>query len=482
MSKILCYNNQGINLFFMNNLRLYLIVFFCGAVSMALEITAGRFLASNYGNGTEVWGSIIGIILIGLVIGYFLGGYMADKRPDDVLLGFFVSLAGFWIVLIPFLYNNITPDCVNCSQAYSSLITTSILFLIPSVLLGTISPFAIKLKIKKIETIGGESGSLYAVATLGSVAGTFLSAFGLIIWLPLNMIFSYLGICLLLISIMLLYRKLFYLICIIVFIIGAIFLGAKTHPVEDTFKTLFSKQSLYGDVIVREKGSIRSMYIDNGIMGAVDMKDRFKSLPNWSYDDLFEIIALLKNGQDVLNLGVGPGLIASRLSEKDGLKVDAVDINKDVLDAAQMYFGLNSLNNLNLYNEDARVFLKKTDKQYDVIEMDAFKYNNGIYSIPPQLTTSEFFNESKNHLKKDGTFVMMAIDYPKNFVPSEFRTLQSVFTHVYSFNCSSLYVFVAGDTALNLDSVPQNSSCTAVKVDSSKGIIFTDNFVPILGN
>jgi spermidine synthase len=472
-------------------------VFVCGAILMMVEISGGRLLAAEYGGTIYVWGSLIAVILSGLSLGYYFGGSFADKKPTRASLGLVIMGAGFLVACIPLFYKYAAGfiSAFAGETAIAPLIAVAVFFFLPSMLLGMVSPFAIKLNAIELKEIGATSGNLYALATLGSVLGTFLATFWLVLWFPLSVIFFGLGGCLFILSFFLAKKYRVYIFLAFVLLVGLGFLlGTFSGIARDTAnmgisskkingvpqeEVSFSKESHYGRVEVKDERGIRSLYIDGGIMGAMDISDKFKTLPVWGYVDFFEKIALSEeNIKDVLNLGVGPGLVASRLSERHAMHVDAVDINETVLDAAQRYFGLTPGQNLTLFVDDARLFLKKTEKLYDLIELDAFKYNKGSYAVPPHLTTREFFQESKNHLKKDGIFAMLVIDN-NQFFSSEYATLQAVFKNVYGVNCSSLHMLAESDNSIDVKSFLKDGVCREESVAVSDATIFTDDFAPV---
>jgi len=480
------------------------VVFVCGAVLMALEIAGGRLLSADYGGTVYAWGSIIAVILCGLSVGYYFGGSLSDKNPSRSLLALVIAAAALLVAAIPFAYRQSVPLFSGISSVFAPLAAVMLFFLLPSVLLGMVSPFAIKLRAKSLGGIGGTAGNLYAVSTLGSVLGTFLTTFVLVLWLPLSAIFFGLSACLFLVALLLWAKKpvgpivaLAAIVAIILFFaagIGIGFAGQNAAQVEygnaavfgenrapnplPQGEANFSAESLYGRVEVRdESNGVRGLYIDGGVMGEMLVADKFASVPAWEYFDFFEELALFAGAGEVLKLGVGAGIVPTRLSEKHGMGVDAVDINDKVLDAAQEYFGLSPGKNLRLFNEDARVFVKRAEKKYGLIIMDAFKYNRGTYSIPPHLTTQEFFREAKERLVENGVFAMMVVK-KGSFLDSEYATLKSVFENVYVFNCG-VYVLAASDSRIDFGQMPAVQGCAADNGIGRGAQVYTDDFAPV---
>ncbi len=186
------------------------IVFICGAVVMSFEILGSRVLAPNFGNSIFVWGSLISVFLAGLSAGYFLGGRAADINPSSRKLGLIISAAALLLVTFP-LYG--IPVCDRVFEQVPGLrsgplVASVILFFVPSVFLGAVSPYTARLMICSLHTSGKTIGSLYALSTLGSIAGTLLTSFYLITLAGVQTLIVIQGIVLLLVSVPLFFMKL----------------------------------------------------------------------------------------------------------------------------------------------------------------------------------------------------------------------------------------------------------------------------------
>ena len=168
------------------SLALGALVFGAGIGALATEITASRLLAPYFGSSTIVWANLIGIVLAALALGYWLGGRIADRRPQPSLLGAIVLVAAVCVAAIPFVakpFLDLTVEGLDDASAgavIGSFVAVLLLFAPPVVLLGMVSPFAIRLAVASIETAGAVAGRLYALSTAGSLLGTFLSALVLI--------------------------------------------------------------------------------------------------------------------------------------------------------------------------------------------------------------------------------------------------------------------------------------------------------------
>jgi predicted membrane-bound spermidine synthase len=161
---------------------LHLSVFLCGASLMSMELVASRVLAPLMGSSAYVWTSVIGIILGALSIGYWLGGRLADRGASYSVLSLVNLGAALAIALVAVIDRTVLGWLVGVAPdvRIASVIGTCVLFAPASVLLGVVSPYAIRLALPDLEHSGATVGRIYALSTAGNIAGTFLSGFVLI--------------------------------------------------------------------------------------------------------------------------------------------------------------------------------------------------------------------------------------------------------------------------------------------------------------
>src|SRR5205085_10962049 len=152
---------------------LILLVIVAGACSLAVELSASRLLAPYFGTSLFVWANLIGLILLYLTIGYYVGGRIADRYPRPAVLYLLTTSAAFLIGLIPFISRPILGWSLTSFATYSvsvfygSLVSVILLFAIPMILLGCVSPFAIRLSVERVGKSGRTAGQLYAISTAG---------------------------------------------------------------------------------------------------------------------------------------------------------------------------------------------------------------------------------------------------------------------------------------------------------------------------
>jgi hypothetical protein len=186
------------------------VVFLCGAIVMSFEILGSRVLAPNFGSSVFVWGSLISVFLAGLSAGYYLGGRLADINPSSRKLSLIIMAPGVLFLTFP-LYSGPVSDWIfmkDLGVRMSPLIASSVLFLIPSVFLGIVSPYTAKLMICSLHTSGKTIGTLYALSTFGSIIGTLITSFYLITLAGVNALIMGQGVLLIALAIPLYFMNL----------------------------------------------------------------------------------------------------------------------------------------------------------------------------------------------------------------------------------------------------------------------------------
>ena len=155
-------------------------VFISGMTTLAAELAASRLIGNVFGTSNIVWASIIGLILIYLTLGYFLGGKWADANPTPAALYRILAWGAFTLGLVPYIAGPVLRSAASAFEFLqigilgASFIAVLILFSVPITLLGTMSPYAIRLSVDDTSHAGQISGQIYAISTLGSFIGTFL--------------------------------------------------------------------------------------------------------------------------------------------------------------------------------------------------------------------------------------------------------------------------------------------------------------------
>jgi len=185
-------------------------VFICGAIVMSFEILGSRVLAPNFGSSVFVWGSLISVFLTGLSAGYYLGGRLADINPSSRKLSLIIIAPGLLLLTFP-LYSVPISDWIfaqDLGVRISPLIASGVLFLLPAIFLGIVSPYTAKLMICSLHTSGKTIGTLYAISTFGSIVGTLMTSFYLITVAGVNVLIMAQGVLLAALAVMLYFMRL----------------------------------------------------------------------------------------------------------------------------------------------------------------------------------------------------------------------------------------------------------------------------------
>lgn len=196
----------------------------------------------------------------------------------------------------------------------------------------------------------------------------------------------------------------------------------------------FFVDSRYGVVTIRDNKKVRFLYVNDGVMGGVYPDGDFKGSNGFPYYHYMIKIALKSKPKDALVLGIGAGIIPSKLTKEYNINVDAVDINPVVIELAVKYMGLTPSKTLKLHTQDAREYLESTDKKYDVIFMDTYNFIKRRWEIPSHLKTKEYYQLAKKHLNPKGVIILDIIYNDKELIDSQYNIFKSIFDHVEKFS------------------------------------------------
>ncbi|MDD3284914.1 MAG: fused MFS/spermidine synthase [Patescibacteria group bacterium] len=425
-----------------NKYILEIVTFVCGAVVMIFELVGSRILGPYFGTSIFVWTSLIGIILGSLSVGYYFGGKIADKNPNFKCLSFIIFLTiifmGITFFIKDFLLINL--QIIFSDIRVSSIIASFILFSPVSVLLGMVSPYVVKLKIESLDNSGSIVGNLYSISTAGSIIGTFISGFYLIPKFGTNKILIILLITLVIILLMLIMKKntkiklsIFIIIILSWFVIDkSNCLSFERNGFID-IDTAYNRIWIYDRVDQNTNKMVKTMGINNENHSSMFVDD--DELVN-EYTKYYHLAEHFNpNFRNTLMIGgAGYSFPKDFLIEYSDASIDVVEIDPKVTELAKKYFRLKDNARLNIYHEDARVYLNQTQKKYDVIFGDAF---GSRYSLPYQLTTKEAIQKKYDILNDEGVVVLNIISAMEGekgeFLRAEYATYKSIFPQVYLF-------------------------------------------------
>ncbi len=371
----------------------------------------------------------------GLSLGYYLGGRIADDHPNFEKICGIVFCVGLFVVGIPFFASSVVDFSLAIMPVsqFTPLLATFLLLMLPSVLLGFVSPYVIKLGTKSLEKVGNISGNLYSIATVGSIFGTFLTVFVLIPNVTVNQIIFGLGIALIGSSLigLKISPKVIALGVLIILIVPWTSLSSNTISHNGTL--IYEKETMFSHLDVVEFGDNRSLYLDGLRHSSMNLLDPLDLVID--YTEYFHLGMIFNpTAKDILFVG-GGGFSGPKnfLALYPDTKIDVIEIDPDVIDVAKTYFNLESNPRLQVFNDDARKHLSMFDKKYDVIILDAYATNY----VPYHLITHEFYQLLEKRLETNGVIVSNLLGSIEGnnspLVRSIYKTLQETFPVAYVF-------------------------------------------------
>jgi spermidine synthase len=457
-------------------------VFVSGAVLLGLEITASRVLAPFFGNSLYVWGALIGVVLTGLAIGYWVGGALADRIPATELLLSVMALAGGLVLAIPYVDDQILEAILRWDPGprLDPLLSAVALFGLPSIVFAAVTPIAVRLVARSVERAGTTAGRLFAISTAGSIAGTFATAFFLIPEFGTNQLLA-LSATAMFVAIVVVAVVERVPLAVALGLAAAVAAGTASvslapdqggtlsglaaqnwSPVyrlrgEQTggvdlaaegAKVVFTKDSRYHRVAVVDDAGSRFLRFDSSFQSGMYIRRPFAT--RFEYTDYFELaLAYRPAARDLLFVGLGGGSAHKRLwRDFPQLRIQTVEIDPVVRDVAYRYFSLPRSPRLSVDVQDGRQYLLRHERRWDVIAVDAY-YSD---SIPFHLATQEFLELVRSRLRPGGILVTNLIGalrgLDSKLFRSFYRTYRSVFPTVLVHP-----VVLPGETATDLRNV-----------------------------
>ncbi len=458
---------------------LYFVVFMSGAALMGLEMAGARLVEPHFGSTIYVWGAIIGVFMLALSLGYWGGGRLSDRAPRIENLGIILLLAALLVLAIPPIAPHFCAwmnEAVSMDVRYRTLVACLVLFAPPSICMGMVSPFAVRLAAKQVSLLGSVAGSLYAVSTLGSIVGTLLVSFVLVELIGTSAIVYSVGIVLAAVAVFCFFRgdgffKKTGTTLATLGVVGGYF-GASTPltQVHASDKLLETKESAYHYITIMDGRSqiypyqmpARLMMFNNLIESGIILDPKTGELPPppaqtaCGYVDLLHL-GMVLTGQppkDMLIIGCGGGVGPRMFKENypEHVKsIDVVDIDPWVFTLAEKWFKypFSGDDVIKSHVVDGRMYveqLEDADKKWDYIIMDA--YSSGG-RIPKHLITEQFFSTIRDRLTDDGVMIINVIssfEKPARGIDHSrlFRSVYKTLADVYDTdaqNGGNLYVF-----------------------------------------
>jgi spermidine synthase len=474
------------------------VVFISSACIMVIELVAGRITAPQIGVSLYTWTSIIGVVLAGISVGNYLGGWLADRVASEGFLGLVFSLASLASLSIPWLAHLVPEiDRPDVPVMIWIVIYIALIFFLPSMVLGCISPIVVKLSLTDLDRSGTTVGKIYAWSSAGSIAGTFATGFFLISWFGTRTVVLLVGGILFLMG--------FYFLsargwrwAILLLILVAVALGLLRG--NQLLESTCLRETNYFCVKVHEEEiegrTVLKLILDRLVHSYVDLED-----PTWlvyGYEEVYAAVLqpFLKQHPDLHAFFIGGGgYTFPRYLEVlyPESRVDVAEIDPEVTEVAHEMLGLPLDTRIHTYTRDARILVAEGTIRgpYELVIGDAFN----DYSVPYHLTTLEFNEAIADMLTDDGLYVVNLVDGFRrgHFLRAYVRTMQRTFDHVavipvaegWEDTVRTTFVIAASQVSLDLSGVPDtdytpwSEEQLADFLAAEPPLVLSDDYVPV---
>ncbi|GHV18808.1 hypothetical protein AGMMS49959_01640 [Planctomycetales bacterium] len=456
-------------------LAIKLTALLCGAAVMALEMVGVRLLEPYLGSTIYVWGAIIGIFLGALSLGYYLGGNLADRSPKFSTLSLLIFAAALWIFAVPSASGFVGEWALAtfADPRWQAFFAALILYAAPSVWLGAVSPFLVRLAAREVAKMGQTAGGIYAISTFGSIIGTFLVSFVLTEYVGSMRITWGIGAVLLLVAAGGCGARYWVKGVAVVALLTAGGFIAEQATAAQAVATGFGRSPQAAAWREREQGKNlatreSAYHLVNVFDGKFDFNSRAFTAGGARYmvfNNQLESGCLLDGGEPtattacgyvqllflgalvtgaapekvaIIGCGGGVGALMFRDVYPAVSRIDVADIDPVVLALAGKFFGYpypdRAESVIRSYVSDGRNFLRGApDKNWDYIVLDAYTAGG---RIPKHLISREFFALAARKLTDDGVVVANIIsDFGDagRLLRAVVKTAGAVFRHVYIF-------------------------------------------------
>ncbi len=378
-----------------------------------MEIAAARLLAPYFGASTIVWANTIGVVLVALSVGYWLGGRYADRHPHLRGLCLLVLVASMLIAVIPFAarpflgFSVDAFDTVSVGGFAGSLFGVLVLVAVPVTLLGAAAPWAVRLAVQDLDRSGEIVGRLYAISTAGSLLGTMLSALLFIPLLGTQRTFFAFALALALVASAGVGWR---FVLVPAALALAMVLPVGTIKAADTGRVLYEAETVhqYARVVERPDGS-RALELNEGqAVHSLWRPGTYLTGDYWDGHLVLPAASRRRPPERIAILGNAAGTVARAFGHFfPATAVDAVEIDGELTELGRRFFDLRNPR-MRTFAEDARPWLERSGGGYDAIMVDAYRQPY----IPFYLTTREFFELARERLTPGG-LVIVNVGHPE---------------------------------------------------------------------
>lgn len=389
----------------MNKNRLYFFAFLEGAFVVSVELMGGKLLSPVFGSSLYIWTSVIGVTLLSLTIGYFIGGLLSAKPHVSRILNTLFSIAAIYAIAMPVITQLLLKTFLTMSLFKGCISMAFLLLSCPLICLGATSPIIIQLCRQDVNSAGRVAGQFYALSTIGGVINTFLLGFYIIpaygISLPLFVSGLVIILSTLLISQISSKSRIPFFLIFIAVTTRLFFLINKKEE-SAAFKDIYESEGIMGQLKVVDyysEGILNRALLTNNSAQSIIAKTNVTALSQYNYVHFVSAVSTLKpENSTILMLGMAGGSLVYEL-QKQGFNIDVVDIDERMFYIAERYFYFQK-SKTNLFTDDARHFIRTSKKKYDIVIIDI----SSSEVQPSYLYTTESFTEIRNILSSKGLF------------------------------------------------------------------------------
>lgn len=478
--------------------------------TLAAEVAAFRLLGNIFGASNIVWASIIGLILLYLATGYFLGGRWADRSPHLATFFRIMAWGAFSTGLIPFFSRPVllqaarALETLNAPVVAGAFLGSMLIFLVPVTLLGCLSPFAIRMLITETSNVGEVSGRVYALSTCGSLLGSFLPVLVVIPWVGTRLTYLLFATLLLAVALTGLWKCNRYLVIRHLWMLAALLglgLWAARGNLRPVSGLLFERESPYNLIQVVERNDTRYLLLNEGQgLHSVYHPERLDSGGTWDYyltAAFFNAPPIVPDHvKNIAIIGLAAGTISRQYSEVFGeIPITGIEIDGDIIAAGRRFFGMRQPN-LHVIEADGRLALADLTEKFSVIAVDAYR----LPYIPWHLTTREFFHETRSHLRDQGALAINVgrTHTDRRLVEALSSTLLTVFPSVHVMDVPDTFNTILVATVKpstsenlvdNLENLPVDAhpflrialvrGVESLRPTHARGPVFTDDRAPL---
>ena len=422
---------------------IYFTVFISGMTTLAAELSASRLIGNVFGTSNLVWASIIGLILIYLTLGYFLGGRWADRWPEAPRMFRVLAWGAFTLGVVPYIANPVLRlaaksfEGLDVAVLLGSFAAVLILFSVPVTLLGTISPFAIRLSVDDPSTAGVAAGTIYGISTLGSFIGTFLPVLVTIPTIGTRNTFLVFSLLLLFVALAGLgkfgSRRLMLQHLWMPVALAVLALLTAGQSLKNSTGQIYETELAYNYIQVQKIEGFTLLRLNDGEgIHSEYNPDTLNYGGPWEQflvGPYFYPQAMPANVKRMAIVGLAAGTTARQATAVYGpIPIDGYELDPKIIEVGQQYFGEN-LPNLIVHIGDGRWNLEQSPHKYDIIAVDAYRPPY----IPAHMTTQEFYQICYDHLTDQGVVTINVGSVPgdRRLINGLATTMATVFPSIH---------------------------------------------------